>query len=67
MEYSVRIGGLMRCCTLSIKEAMTTATEPPKEGDRLQCNYCKNEDGMRFREGAWEWAYDPKKETRDED
>jgi len=67
MEYQIRIGGLMRCCTHTIDEAMQEAKDPPKEGDLLRCQYCRDESGMRFHDGAWEWAYDPKKESRDED
>jgi len=55
--YHVRHGGLMRCCLASLDEAMVAAEHPPKEGDLLQCKYHDGE-GMRFRDGAWEWAHE---------
>jgi hypothetical protein len=55
-QYRVRHGGLMRCCLASLDDAMVAATEPPKEGDKAECRYCKDSYGMRFRDGAWEWA-----------
>jgi len=54
--YGVRHGGLMRCCLASLAAAMVEAVKPPKEGDKLKCKYCKDEYGMVFRDGAWEWA-----------
>lgn len=54
--YRVRQGGLMRCCLLSLDDAMVAATAPPKEGDTLRCAYGKPDHGpMRFHDGAWEW------------
>jgi hypothetical protein len=52
-KYRVKHGGLMRCCLLSLDDAMVEAKEPPKEGDTHSCKYCKN--GMIFRAGAWVW------------
>ncbi len=52
--YKVRYGGLLRCCLVSLDDAMVEAKEPPKEGDTHHCKYCKNK--MIFRDGAWEWA-----------
>ena len=54
IEYKLRPGGLMRCCTQTLADVMEVATEQPKEGDVLRCNYCKR-DNMIFRDGAWEW------------
>ena len=54
-KYTVRHGGLLRCCLLTLDDAMVAATEPPKEGDQLQCAYGKPHGFMRFRDGAWEW------------
>lgn len=54
--YRVRHGGLMRCCLQSLDDAMVEAIEPPKEGDTLRCKWCKDEDGMVFHAGAWQWA-----------
>ena len=57
--YKVRPGGLMRCCLASLDDAMLKAKEPPKEGDRHACVYCKSSlGGTRFRDGAWEWDHD---------
>ena len=47
----------MRCCLQSLRENTDKRAEPPKEGDRLGCRFCKNVGGgMIFRDGAWEWA-----------
>lgn len=54
--YKVRHGGLMRCCIQSLDQEMSERPEDPKEGDRHTCQYCKEEHGMIFRDGAWEWA-----------
>lgn len=58
VEYTVHHGGLMRCCLATLNKAMLAATEPPKEGDKLQCEYHDGY-GMIFRNGAWEWAAPP--------
>lgn len=55
-KYRLRGGGLMRCCTGTLDELMFAATEPPKEGDAARCKWCRDEYGMVFRDGAWEWA-----------
>lgn len=52
--YSVRHGGLMRCCLLALDDAMVMADEPPKEGDRLKCRYCPT--WMQFEGGSWRSA-----------
>jgi hypothetical protein len=52
---SIRIGGLLRCCTLSIREDADTRETKPKEGERLTCKYCDNTE-IIFHNGAWEWA-----------
>lgn len=52
--YKVRQGGLMRCCLLSLDDAMVAAKAPPREGDALKCKYCGSP--VVFRNGAWEWA-----------
>jgi len=55
----VRIGGLLRCCLASLDEHMARATEDPKEGDKLECHYCKSPaGGMIFRNRAWEWDHE---------
>lgn len=53
MECKIYIGGLMRCCTQTLREAMAKATELPKEGDTLSCQWCKN--GMVYTDG-WRWS-----------
>ena len=55
-SYKVRHGGLLRCCLQSLDDAMVAATDPPKEGDTLDCRWCSGEFGMVFRDGSWEWA-----------
>ena len=57
----IRIGGLMRCCTATIR---ILYDENPgmraAEGQELQCQYAHDnpDHRMRFRDGAWEWAKD---------
>ena len=55
-EYGVKHGGLLRCCLQTLDDAMVAAEQPPQEGDRLRCAYCKDEAGMVFKGGAWQWA-----------
>jgi len=59
VTYVLRPGGILRCCAVTLDEAMQAATVPPKEGDKLACKYgglSHAEDGkMRFHDGAWEW------------
>lgn len=45
----VRIGGLMRCCILTLE----TRNVPAYEGERIECVHCAG--GIVFRAGAWEW------------
>lgn len=54
--YKLRHGGLFRCCIASLDEHMAQANAEPKEGDTLRCRYCKDEYGMIFHDGAWQWA-----------
>jgi hypothetical protein len=49
-DQPVRIGGLMRCCTLTLRETPRHGTE----GEELPCNYCSS--SMRFSGGSWGWA-----------
>jgi hypothetical protein len=53
--YRVKHGGLMRCCLATLDDAMVAAVRPPTEGDTLRCAYCKDEYGMVFTNGAWQW------------
>lgn len=55
-KYHVKHGGLMRCCLQSLDDAMVATTKPPKEGDKMRCQFCSDEFGMVFRDGKWEWA-----------
>jgi len=52
--YKVRHGGLMRCCLATLWKTMDEAQEPPKEGDKLRCDWCRD-NFMIFKDGAWEW------------
>jgi len=54
-QVSIRIGGLLRCCTTTIREDAETRVSKPQEGERLTCKYCNNED-IIFHKGAWEWV-----------
>jgi len=57
MHVSIRPGGLLRCCLATLDEHVQSASEQPKEGDRLMCKHCRNVGGgMVFNRGAWEWA-----------
>ncbi len=51
----IRIGGLMRCCILTISK---DAPENPQEGEKLQCRWCSL-GKMIFKSGAWEWDKPP--------
>ena len=55
-QLPLRIGGVMRCCLVTLNESLVTE----HEGDLLPCRYCKSR--LRVRDGAWEWD-DSKKET----
>lgn len=54
-KYRVKHGGLMRCCLLTLDDAMVAAEHPPAEGDTLKCTYCTDPKGMIFSGGAWQW------------
>lgn len=49
-DEPIRIGGLLRCCILSIHEHEYQGVE----GSVLQCKYCTG-GSMIFHDGAWEW------------
>ena len=49
-DQPVRIGGLMRCCTLTLRQTPRHGAE----GETLPCNYCSSP--MQFVDGAWTWA-----------
>lgn len=49
-DQPVRIGGLMRCCTLTLRETPRHGAE----GDTIDCNYCSSL--MRFSAGSWGWT-----------
>jgi len=56
--FRVRPGGLMRCCLSMLDEREMTATEMPKEGEKLRCIYCGH--SMVYCDDAWEWAGGPR-------
>lgn len=55
MSTRIRIGGLMRCCVLTIEAE--DRRERPIEGKEITCDQCGER--LRFRAGAWEWAHEP--------
>lgn len=60
-DCTVRLGGLMRCCLVTIESAMVKAREPPQPGTVISCRYnCGNT--MVFRGGAWEWKPPPRRD-----
>lgn len=59
LEYRVHPGGLMRCCLKSLDSAMAARADPPIEGETMHCQYCSDNSGMIFRDGAWEWNMPP--------
>lgn len=46
-DQPVRIGGLMRCCTLTLRQTPWHGTL----GDRIDCRHCATY--MEFSRGAW--------------
>jgi len=53
-RYHVEYGGLMRCCLVSLDDAMIAAEVPPRENDTHACKFCGNR--IVYRDGAWKWA-----------
>jgi len=51
-KQEIRPGGLFRCCIETIKRL---APSTAREGDSIRCMFCA--EGLRFREGAWEWDH----------
>lgn len=65
VTYRYRVGGLMRCCTLTLALAYDVGEPavgevPAREGALLPCRRCSS--AMVFRDGAWEW--DKSRKTR---
>lgn len=56
-QYSVKHGGLMRCCLASLDKQMCDPTKnPPKEGDVLDCEYeTPGNKRLLYRDGYWQW------------
>lgn len=56
--YTVKHGGLMRCCLVSLDRQMCDpAKNPPKEGDVLDCEYePAGNRNLVFRENCWQWS-----------
>lgn len=50
-ERRFRIGGLMRCCTLTLSETQALT----EVGDSLSCTYCHAMMTVST-DGAWQWA-----------
>lgn len=46
----IAVGGLLRCCILSIEEDKTT---PNEEGERIECKHCGDAAVCYF--GIWQW------------
>lgn len=64
-ESGVFIGGLMRCCTSSIGEAVEAAPETPcEDGQTIQCRYAPDDPNHRavMQDGNWRWV-GPKKDA----
>lgn len=53
IDPPVYIGGLLRCCTATLREDCAAREQLPAEGEALACKYCKNP--MIFTDGAWRW------------
>ncbi len=53
--YSIRVGGLMRCCLLTIEE---DSPPTPLEHQHLRC-LCGTK--LIFLDGAWQWEDAPSK------
>lgn len=51
-SHTIRPGGVMRCCIDTWLKRSHNG-EPPREGEKLPCEYCSS--GLVYREGAWEW------------
>jgi len=49
-EKNLRIGGVMRCCAGTLRDAKNLKET---EGAILPCKYCKS--SLIFRGNAWEW------------
>ena len=52
-ERSIAIGGLMRCCTQTIRDS-ETYTVP---GDTMDCPHCSSTMLVRP-DGVWEWVWE---------
>ena len=56
----IHTGGLMRCCTGTWSDTMTewddVHSQPPKDGDTIQCKYSDDEWHKMIRvDGVWQW------------
>jgi hypothetical protein len=55
MNALIRIGGLLRCCVETFRDAQTQGTLPAS--GVLPCKYCKS--SLRLADdGVWEWNHD---------
>lgn len=55
--YSLNQGGLMRCCLLTLDDAMVKRPddEPLREGETLNCKWCAA--SMIYHDGYWQWNH----------
>jgi ribosomal protein L37AE/L43A len=54
-KYSVRHGGLLRCCLESLDKQLSEADVEPAVGTVLTCSFCHNPELVRAADGTWEW------------
>lgn len=56
-ETKVAIGGLMRCCTSTLAEAIENAPETEAVNEQtIQCKYTDNPShNMKLIDGVWHW------------
>jgi hypothetical protein len=55
-DFSIKQGGLMRCCIQTLME--TELEAKPKDGDTIRCSFCG--EAMTMHKGFWQWDPDPK-------
>lgn len=57
----LRIGGVLRCCAATLREAADVPDFNDAEGTVLPCRYCRS--ALWVRDDAWEWYRDYQRET----
>ncbi len=53
MDEKVYQGGLMRCCTATLDEVRSEATDTPRKDDVINCKWCSS--SMIWRGDGWHW------------